>query len=168
MGKGFIIVNDYLQLPGHEKIFAVGDCSSVAEEKMAWNSYLHGKLIVNHVKRILKRKPLKEKYKPRNRPLAQMVALGSKYAVGVINNNIVLEGRNAARLKNLSFDKVPNLVLGLGAINRAREYNKMKKVVDYNDDDDDNDDDNYDEDDVDESGDSSLTTSSDTTTSSNL
>jgi NADH dehydrogenase FAD-containing subunit len=47
--KKRIKVNDYLQVPGYQNIFALGDCNNVNEEKLAINAKRHATLTVDNM-----------------------------------------------------------------------------------------------------------------------
>lgn len=95
--KGFIKVNDYLQLKGKENIFIVGDVNNIEQEKTAQNAEEQAKITVKNIM-------LKEngesfvKYKLKKSPL--VISLG-KYN-GIFEwKNIVITGFVPAAMKYL-------------------------------------------------------------------
>lgn len=71
--KGFIVVNDYLQVKGEKNIFAAGDITSILEEKTAQNARKHARLIIRNLRALERGKKLK-KYKSKNRLM--VISLG--------------------------------------------------------------------------------------------
>ena len=60
---GRLKVNQYLQVEGHEDIFAMGDCTNLKETKLAYLALQHAKTILGSLKLRAKNKALK-KYTP--------------------------------------------------------------------------------------------------------
>jgi len=76
--RGFVKVNDSLQVDGFPHIFAAGDIVAIAEEKLAQNAQQHGDVICNNIKRLeVKRKLVG--YSPSPRPM--LVSLGPDKAM---------------------------------------------------------------------------------------
>lgn len=71
--KGFLKVNDYLQLKGFKNIFVGGDINNVVEEKTAQNAVRHAHLISKNIIALINKTKLK-KHKPRSGPL--VISLG--------------------------------------------------------------------------------------------
>ena len=47
--RGALRVNSYLQVEGFEEIFAVGDCSTADQQKMANKARLHGESVASNI-----------------------------------------------------------------------------------------------------------------------
>lgn len=71
--KGFVKVNGFLQMEGHENIFVAGDVSSFPEEKTAQNAHNHAKRVIKNILRKNKGRELL-RYKPKER--AMVLSLG--------------------------------------------------------------------------------------------
>ena len=80
--RGFIKVNEYLQLEGQTNIFVVGDVTAIPEEKSAMNAYAHIANLRENLKNIVENKPLKAYA---TGPLMMLVSVGPKD--GVMYNN---------------------------------------------------------------------------------
>lgn len=97
VGRGFIRVNDYLQMIGKNNVFVGGDVSSVKEEKLAQVAQKHAKIIARNIIFSESNKKL-VKYIPRSRPL--LISLG-KYKGILTYNNFTLTGIIPAFMKIL-------------------------------------------------------------------
>ena len=64
--RGYVKVNEHLQLEGSHNIFVAGDLVNIKEEKTAQNSEIQAKVVVENVKRLAKGKEL-ESYKSKKR-----------------------------------------------------------------------------------------------------
>ncbi len=93
--KGFIKVNETLQLLGHDNIFVVGDIASVNEEKTAQNAKKHACIAVCNIFDLEKGRNLR-KYKSRRRVM--LISLG-KYDGIFEYGNFVLFGKIPALMK---------------------------------------------------------------------
>ncbi len=60
---GFVKVNEFLEVPGHPGVFAVGDIIDWKEQKQAAKANTHIKVVAANVLSFLQGKPLKQKYK---------------------------------------------------------------------------------------------------------
>ena len=58
--KGRLKVNQYLQVEGHEKIFAAGDCANVKESKQGYSAGLQGAFLASTILLHVDKKALKE------------------------------------------------------------------------------------------------------------
>ncbi len=92
-----ILVNVYMQLKGHENIFAGGDVTGIKEEKNAHNAFVHGKLISKNIRRISENKNL-IKYKKSSAPI--VISLGDKKGI-LVWNNITIKGFFPAIIKKI-------------------------------------------------------------------
>lgn len=97
--KGFIQVNKNLQVLKSEniKIFSLGDCSDVNEEKMAINASKHAEIIAGNIKKLLSNKRNLKPYNPSNK-LLMIVTIGRKDAI-LNAGSITISGCIPARLK---------------------------------------------------------------------
>jgi NADH dehydrogenase FAD-containing subunit len=86
--KGFIQVNQYLQLREHENIFVAGDVADVKEEKLAQNAEYHAEIIAHNIQNLEEKKPLKT-YTSKKRIM--VISLG-KYDGILTYGNFVLKG----------------------------------------------------------------------------
>jgi len=91
--RGSIPVNEFLQVS--KNIFAVGDVTSIKEEKTAQNADRHGELIARNIRNLENKKPL-EKYDEKPGPL--VISLG-KYDGLIVKDNLVITGKIPAFLK---------------------------------------------------------------------
>ena len=71
--KGFLKVNECLQLKGFKNIFVGGDINNVPEEKTAQNAVRHAHIISHNIISLINKTELK-KHKPRSGPL--VISLG--------------------------------------------------------------------------------------------
>jgi apoptosis-inducing factor 2 len=76
--RGFVIVNDYMQVIGKEKIFSVGDVNNLKAEKTAQVAELQAKVVVNNILNLEKQKQL-NKYFHEEKPL--VISLGKKHGI---------------------------------------------------------------------------------------
>lgn len=95
--KKQIKVNSFLQLHGHENIFAAGDITSVEEEKTAQNSEKQGRIVVKNIINLEKGKALKE-YK--SGPRMMVISLG-KWDGILTYKNMAIPGIIPGILKTL-------------------------------------------------------------------
>jgi len=94
--KGFIKVNEYLQLEGYHNIFAVGDVSDRTEEKTAQNAERQARIVVKNIFALEKKDKI-TKYHSKRTPL--VISLG-KYN-GILDlGNFVLTGFIPGLLKS--------------------------------------------------------------------
>lgn len=56
-------MNEYLQVEGCSRVYAIGDCADVKEPKMAYHAGLHASVAVTNIVNSMKQRPLKA-YKP--------------------------------------------------------------------------------------------------------
>lgn len=61
--SGHLKVNDYLQVEGHEDIYAMGDCNNVKENKLAFAAEKQAGLVYNNMIKQANKQAL-EKYQP--------------------------------------------------------------------------------------------------------
>ena len=61
--RGALIVNEYLQVKGHEDIFALGDCTNIKERKMVAMAVGQAELFLNNLVQLSKGAAMKP-YKP--------------------------------------------------------------------------------------------------------
>ena len=93
--KGFIKVNEHLQLEGYDNIFAVGDVSNRAEEKTAQNAERQARVVVKNIFALEKNGNLIQ-YHSKRTPL--VISLGK--CNGILSfGNFVLTGFIPALLK---------------------------------------------------------------------
>ncbi|XP_063291243.1 ferroptosis suppressor protein 1 [Pelobates fuscus] len=79
---GTLPVNGFLQVDGHDNIYAVGDCANLAGPKMAYLAGVHAKIAVTNIINSLTGKPLKP-YKSGS--LTMLLSMGRNDGVGQIN-----------------------------------------------------------------------------------
>ncbi|NQY19860.1 MAG: FAD-dependent oxidoreductase [Campylobacteraceae bacterium] len=125
--RGQIIVNEYLQCPNDEKIFAIGDMAEIKNLKgdlMPPNVTVArisgtnaGKNILNHIKgkKLIKCDPKLE---------GTLIALGGKFAVGNLYDLVHVEGRIAYEIKKYVFSsyRKPLLKLIKAGYNKLKSY----------------------------------------------
>lgn len=58
--KGQLKVNEYLQVEGHEDIFAIGDCTNLKEAKLAYLAQQHARVILESLRQKGQNLPLKK------------------------------------------------------------------------------------------------------------
>lgn len=95
--KGFIKVNEYLQLKGHDNIFAVGDVTDRAEEKTAQNAERQARIAIKNIIALEKNGNL-IKYHSKRKPF--VISLG-KYNGIFDTGNFVLTGLIPGLLKSV-------------------------------------------------------------------
>lgn len=93
--KGYINVNNFLQLENHENIFVAGDIVNNKEEKIAQNAESHAETIAHNIKSLENKKNLKE-YESKKK--AMVISLG-KYNGILEYKNFVWGGIIPAILK---------------------------------------------------------------------
>ncbi len=71
--KNQVYTSVYLQMKGHENIFAAGDVTAIPEEKTAQNAEEQAKIIAHNISALEKKQPLKE-YE--SKPRAMVISLG--------------------------------------------------------------------------------------------
>jgi len=86
--KGWILVNDHLQLEGHTNIFSAGDCNSVNEEKTAQNAEFQADVVIENIHNLEKGNPL-EKYS--TSPKIMVISLGKWNGI-ITKGNFVMTG----------------------------------------------------------------------------
>jgi len=72
--RHFLRVNSHLQVQEHPHIFAAGDITSIAEEKLAQNAEKQAEIVVHNLLHLEQKEPL-EKYYPK--PRAMVISLGT-------------------------------------------------------------------------------------------
>lgn len=78
--SGLINVNEYLQVTGHNNVYAIGDVTSLEEEKAAINADKHVSLLVTNFTRLAKKETsCLSKYKPG--PFIMVIPLGKNGGV---------------------------------------------------------------------------------------
>jgi NADH dehydrogenase FAD-containing subunit len=80
--RGFIKVNEHLQLEGQKNIFVIGDVTAIKEEKCAINVKNHLDVVATNLRNIVEEKPLKQYV---TGPLMMLVSVGPSN--GVLENN---------------------------------------------------------------------------------
>ncbi len=86
--RNFLCVNEYLQVQGHDHIFAAGDIADTGEEKTAQNAEKHACLVAENICRLEKGKPMLP-YHPTPRPM--VISLG-KWDGLLVYRNLVISG----------------------------------------------------------------------------
>lgn len=77
--KGFVNVNDQLQIYNTKNIFAAGDIISIKEEKTAQNAEHHAKIIINNLKKLDNNHKDLSTYKSKN--IVLVISLGKKKGI---------------------------------------------------------------------------------------
>lgn len=108
-----------LQFPGHSNILAGGDVTSVREEKNAYAACISAVTIARNICRLEKGKaPLEQGTKgskpPLLDPLIQLVSLGTKDAMAIFFNSIVLVSPQWLKAKDIIQRRVFNTLRGKG------------------------------------------------------
>ncbi|TFK82196.1 FAD/NAD(P)-binding domain-containing protein [Polyporus arcularius HHB13444] len=80
---GFVKVNEFLEVPGHPGVFAVGDIIDWKEQKQAAKANNHIKVVAANVLSFLQGKPLKQKYKGSAEMI--LIPLGKSGGAGYLN-----------------------------------------------------------------------------------
>jgi NADH dehydrogenase FAD-containing subunit len=101
-----IIVNSFLQIPGHENIFVAGDITLMKEEKTAQNAKRQANIVVKNIIALENKKNLKN-YSSKKTPL--VISLG-KYDGILSTENFTITGIIPAILKSL-IEKLEMLIL---------------------------------------------------------
>lgn len=99
--KGYIKINEHLQLVDYPNIFALGDIADIDEEKLAQNAEKHADVVAKNIEIIqgmCASTPLRS-YKPSKRVL--IISLGPKRALLVRGDRVYMEGSIAAKVKHL-------------------------------------------------------------------
>jgi len=99
--RGFIKVNENLQLKGIKNIFVAGDVAGITEEKTAQTAEKHAKVVIENIKNLERNKKLIE-YSSRKRPT--IISLGP-YTGILETDNATITGLLPAVLKVLIEDK---------------------------------------------------------------
>jgi NADH dehydrogenase FAD-containing subunit len=86
--NGFVSVNRYFQLAGKKNIFAVGNISSISNDKSAQNAEKEASLFVSNMRRLLSNNKMKP-YVPKERPT--LISLGP-YDGMLIYKKLLLTG----------------------------------------------------------------------------
>lgn len=95
--RGFLMVNEFLQVENNPSIFAAGDIVAIREEKTAQTAEKHAKLIVENIMRLERGKPLIA-YHPKQLPM--VISLG-KYDGILVKKDFVITGLLPGLLKHL-------------------------------------------------------------------
>jgi len=95
--RGYVRVNDHLQLLGYDNIFAAGDIVNIEEEKLAQNAESHAEVVAANIKALDKGEPMIP-YEPKLKYLC--ISLG-KSAMLVKGDDVLFEGRVASKVKEL-------------------------------------------------------------------
>ena len=61
--RDLVKVNEYLEVPGHPGVFAIGDIIDWKEEKLAFRAKFHAQVVSANIVNFLEGKPYKKKYK---------------------------------------------------------------------------------------------------------
>ncbi len=94
--KGYIIVNEFLQLKNHKNIFVAGDITGIKEEKTAQNALEYADIVIENLGRLEKKRPLR-KYRFENKGM--LISLGPKKGI-FSKGNFILFGRIPRIMKN--------------------------------------------------------------------
>ena len=95
--RGYV-VNEYLQVPGYEDVYAIGDCAETGAPLSAQAALQEAELCVKNIRRQMKGKKLKEyKYSSKG----QIILLGSDAYIASL---ISVRGRLAARIRDLYYN----------------------------------------------------------------
>ena len=92
-----LVVNDFLQLPGHAAIFAAGDITAIAEEKTAQNAEKQAQVVVKNIYHLERQQPLVAYH---SLPRVMVISLGEWRGI-VVYKNYVLTGIIPGILKQL-------------------------------------------------------------------
>lgn len=95
--KNQLIVNSNQQIKGHKNIFAAGDITAIAEEKLAQNAEKQGEIAGKNIRRIIESKELEEYI---SKPRVMVISLG-KWDGILTYKNFSLKGLVAGVLKGL-------------------------------------------------------------------
>ena len=86
--RGLVKVNEYLEVPGHPGVFAVGDIIDWEEQKQAAKANTHVQVVSANVVSFLEGKPYKKKYK--GSPEMILIPLGKVWPVFRKHKNMLL------------------------------------------------------------------------------
>ena len=125
--RGQIIVNEYLQCPNDERIFAIGDMAEIKNlkgELMPPNVTVARISGTNACKNILKDINGKKLIKCNPKLEGTLIALGGKFAVGNLYDLVHVEGRIAYEIKKYVFSsyRKPLLKLIKAGYKRLKSY----------------------------------------------
>lgn len=95
---GQIIVNEYLQVQGHPSIFAIGDITSIIEEKLAQVAESHASLVAGNILNSELGQSILP-YTPKTRPI--LVSFGPKHSMLIRGDIVVFEGLIISLVKQL-------------------------------------------------------------------
>lgn len=93
--KGYIKVNECLQLENHKNLFAIGDCNSIREEKLAQNAIIQSEVVVTNIHALETDNKLEIYH---SKPRAMVISLGKNKGI-FIYKNFVLTGTIPAFMK---------------------------------------------------------------------
>ena len=94
--RGFIAVNEFLQMKDRSNIFVAGDVTDIKEEKTAQLSEKHADVVVENIKRLEAGKPLIQ-YK--HKDIAMLMSLGKRNGV-LTYKNFFMKGKIPRMIKN--------------------------------------------------------------------
>jgi len=100
--KGYIKLNNFLQVPSHPQIFVAGDVTDIKEEKTGHVAEMHASVIVKNINNIERKRSL-EPYIHSSRPM--VISLG-KFDGIFVYKNFVITGLLAGFMKWLVEKKV--------------------------------------------------------------
>lgn len=93
--RGFVQVNNYLQVKGHAHIYAPGDINNIKEEKLAQNAEIQADIVAQNIKNQELNQPLNA-YE--SKPRVIVISLGKKKGI-IIKKNLVIGGVIPAIMK---------------------------------------------------------------------
>jgi len=96
--RGFVKVNDYLQVEGLTTTFAMGDITNIDEEKLAQVAERHAEIVFKNIQKVDVHKSL-SLYKPKIRPI--FVSLGPSHSIFIHGQTVMMEGWMMSLVKHL-------------------------------------------------------------------
>ncbi len=94
--RGYVPVDTFLQVPGHPRVFAAGDCVAIREEKLAQTAEEHARIVTNNILAMEQGRALLT-YTPH--PRIMVISLGKRDGILVQKNGTVRTGRIVGTLK---------------------------------------------------------------------
>lgn len=101
--RGFVIVNNHLQVKGYRNIFAVGDIIPLDQEKLGQNAEFHADVVFHNLASFDKRQKMKS-YEPASRFM--LISLGNKKCMMIDGKKVLTEGVTTRMIKTLVEKKV--------------------------------------------------------------
>jgi apoptosis-inducing factor 2 len=97
--RGLLKVDEHFAVEGHPNIFALGDCCSVAEEKLAQNARFHAEVVAHNLLCSIRGDTNTKSYESAPRPM--LISLGNRTAIFLMKG-LVWKGLSASKIKDFA------------------------------------------------------------------